>query len=198
MRDTEKSAMRNLAMNCILNVLVTVLVGCVTPPPMMEHTVRRYWEIDVPREELWRALLKGVVEKGVMISIIDKDDNLIVVEETMEGGIFQRFAAETRTLSGGLARVTLLLIEINKVKTGVYISARLQGYTGRRYIHVTSNGNLEKDYFLLLSSNLSLKKTYEWLEEGGERMDEADGTPQGGVDEVAPEPIKERKILIIE
>jgi hypothetical protein len=38
---------------------------------------------------------------------------------------------------------------------------------GRSYypIKVTSNGKLERDYYLLISGSLPKEKTYEWLED---------------------------------
>ena len=36
---------------------------------------------------------------------------------------------------------------------------------------MTSNGKLEKDYFLLISNSLPIKKTYKWLEEDTEEVE---------------------------
>ena len=198
MRKKRVSAVCILGRNSLFIGLVLSLMGCVTPPPMMEHRVERYWEVDLPRNEVWSALLKGLVEKGVMISIIDKEDSLIVVEETMEEGAFRRLTAEQRTFTSGVARVTLLLVDTHSGKTGIYINASLQGFTGRSYFHVTSNGNLERDYFLLISNNLPLKKTYNWLDEGEERDAGEVVGPEGGVADDTPERTREPKVIILE
>ena len=135
---------------------------------MIEEPITRYWEVDAPLGATWDAAIKALVEKGVMISILDKDDHLMVLEETLDGGSLQRVTAERGHFFGGMARVTLLFTEKSKEKTGININTALQGFTGRYYLYVTSNGKLEKDYFLLISSSLNIRKTYKWLEEDAE------------------------------
>lgn len=125
-------------------------------------------------EVTWKASLHALVDKGVLISILDKDNYLMVVEEMLEGGTFQRVTAERNLFYSGLARVTLLFTEKPGKKTGININTVLQGFTGRYYLYVTSNGKLEKDYFLLISNNLPIKRTYKWLEEDAEE-DEGEG-----------------------
>lgn len=140
---------------------------------MLEEPIKRYWEVEAPLEVTWKASLQALVEKGVIISIIDKENNLMVLEEMLGGGAFQRVTAERGFFYSGLARVTLLFTEKSEGKTGVNINTALQGFTGRYYVYVTSNGNLEKDYFLLIANNLPIKRTYKWLEEDtGEGIEE--------------------------
>ena len=150
--------------NLYLLLALLFTISCVTPPPMIEEPIKRYWEVEVPLEVAWKASVQALVEKGVIISILDRDNNLMVLEETLDGGAFQRVTAERGFFYSGLARVTLLFTEKSKEKTGININSALQGFTGRYYLYVTSNGNLEKDYFLLISNNLPIKRTYKWLE----------------------------------
>ena len=99
-----------------------------------------------------------------MISILDKENSLMVLEEVLSGGDFKRVTAERDTFYGGMARVTLLFTEKPGKKTGININTVLQGFRGSYSSYATSNGNLEKDYFLLISNNLPIKRTYQWLE----------------------------------
>lgn len=138
---------------------------CATPPPMLVEPIKRYWEVPTPLEAVWKASLQALVDKGVIISILDKDDHLIVVEEMMEGGEMQRLTAERSFLQSGMARVTLLFTEKTEKTTGVTINSSLQGFTGRHNVFLTSNGSLEKDYFFLIANNLPTRRTYKWLEE---------------------------------
>jgi len=141
---------------------------------MIEEPIKRYWEVEAPLEVTWKASVQALVEKGVMISILNKDNNLMVLEETLEGGAFKRITAERGFFYSGLARVTLLFTEKSKEKTGININTALQGFTGRYYLYVTSNGKLEKDYFLLISNNLPIRKVYKWLEEDKGEAKEGD------------------------
>ena len=147
------------------------IAGCISPPPMIEEPIERYWEVKSPIEATWKASVKALVEKGVIISVLDKENNLMVLEEVLDGGSFQRVTAERGQFFGGMARVTLLFTEKSKENTGININTALQGFTGRFYLYVTSNGKLEKDYFLLISNSLPIKKTYKWLEEDAEEVE---------------------------
>jgi len=158
---------RNLYL--ILALLFTT--SCVTPPPMIDEPIKRYWEVEAPLEVAWKASLQALVDKGVLISTIDKNNYFMVLEEMLDGGAFQRVTAERSHFYGGLVRVTLLFTEKSKEKTGININSALQGFTGRYYFYVTSNGKLEKDYFLLISNNLPVKRTYKWLEEDAEKAE---------------------------
>lgn len=151
-----------------LVLMLLFIASCITPPPMIEEPVERYWEVEVPMEATWKASIKALVEKGVMISILDKDNHLMVLEEPLGSGSFCRVTAEKGRFFSGVARVTLLFTEKSKEKTGININTALQGFTGRYYLYVTSNGKLEKDYYLLISNSLPIKKTYKWLEEDTE------------------------------
>lgn len=142
--------------------------GCASPPPMLQEPVKRYFEVDMAFEAVWKASVQALVEKGVIISMIDKEDNLIIIEEMLDGGAFQRTTAEKNYFYSGLARVSLLFTDKGKEGTGIHINSVLQGFTGRYNMYVTSNGSLEKDYFLLIQNNLPVRKTYKWLEDGGE------------------------------
>ena len=159
-------------------LVVLFFTGCMTPPPMIEEPIKRFWEIEAPLETAWKASLQALVEKGVMISILDKENHLMVVEEVLSGGEFQRVTAERGSFYSGMARVSLLFTEKPEEKTGVHINTVLQGYKGNYYLYATSNGNLEKDYYLLMINNLPIKRTYEWLEE-----DDTEESEQGEIGE---------------
>lgn len=169
--------------SCLLLALLFI-AGCVTPPPMIDEPIERYWEVEAPLEVTWKASLQALVDKGVLISILDKDNYLMVLEEMLEGGAFQRVTAERGFFYSGLARVTLLFTEKSKEKTGININTALQGFKGRYYLYVTSNGKLEKDYFLLISNSLPRKKTYKWLEEDTEGDDKEEVEKKGAEDEI--------------
>lgn len=141
------------------------LARCASPPPMLQEPVKRYFEVDTSIDTVWKSSVQALVEKGVIISIIDKENNLIVVEEMLEGGSFQRTTAERGYFYSGLARVSLLFTDKAEQGTGIHINSVLQGFTGRYNFYVTSNGTLEKDYFLLIQNNLPVKKTYKWLDD---------------------------------
>jgi hypothetical protein len=138
---------------------------CATPPPMLEEPVTRYWEVAEPLETVWKATVQSLVDKGVIISILDQEDHLIVAEEILEEGNIRHLIAERGALEGGMARVTLLLTEKSGSRTGIQINCVIQGYTGRYNVYATSNGNLEKDYYFSITNNLPTKKSYKWLEE---------------------------------
>jgi len=157
----------------ILSIMVPCfyLVGCASPPPMIQEPVKRYFEVDSSLDTVWKSSVQALVEKGVIISIIDKENSLIVVEEMLDGGAFQRTTAEKAYFYSGLARVSLLFTDQGEKGTGININSVLQGFTGRYNFYVTSNGALEKDYFLLIQNNLPVRKTYKWLEESDGKTD---------------------------
>ena len=168
--------------NLCLIVALLFTTSCVTPPPMIDEPIKRYWEVEAPLEVAWNASLQALVDKGVLISTLDKDNYFMVLEEMLDGGAFQRVTAERGHFYGGLARVTLLFTEKPEEKTGININTALQGFTGRYSFYVTSNGKLEKDYFLLISNNLPAKRTYKWLEEDTEEVEKG-GKEERGSDE---------------
>jgi hypothetical protein len=145
---------------------------CATPPPMLEEPVKRNWEVAEPLETVWSAMVQSLVDKGVIISILDKEDHLIVAEEILEEGNIRNLIAERGSLESGMARITLLLTEKSESRTRIQINCVIQGYTGRYNVYATSNGNLEKDYFFSITNNLPTKKSYEWLEEEKEEGDD--------------------------
>jgi hypothetical protein len=157
----------------ILSVVVIFLclADCTSPPPMIQEPVKRYFEVDTSLDTVWKSSVQALVEKGVIISIIDRENNLMVVEEMLDGGAFQRTTAEKAYFYSGLARVSLLFTDKGEQGTGININSVLQGFTGRYNLYVTSNGNLEKDYFLLIQNNLPIRKTYKWLEDSEGKTD---------------------------
>jgi len=165
MKAVISSPLRSVAaMLCCAGIMLC-LSGCTSPPPMLQEPVKRYFEADASLDTAWKAAVQALVEKGVIISIIDKENSLIVVEEMLDGGAFQRTTAEKAYFYSGLARVSLLFTDKGEKGTGIHINSVLQGFTGRYNLYVTSNGYLEKDYFLLIQNNLPIKKTYKWLED---------------------------------
>jgi hypothetical protein len=160
-------------------VIFCCLAACPAPPPMIQEPVKRYFEVDASLDAVWKSSVQALVEKGVIISIIDRENNLIVVEEMLDGGAFQRTTAEKAYFYSGLARVSLLFTDKGEKGTGININSVLQGFTGRYNLYVTSNGALEKDYFLLIQNNLPVRKTYKWLEDSQTPAGEEDkkGTP---------------------
>jgi len=172
-----------LIKNFYLILALLFTTSCVTPPPMIDEPIKRYWEVGAPLEVAWKASLQALVDKGVLISTLDKDNYLMVLEEMLDGGAFQRVTAERAHFYGGLARVTLLFTKKPEEKTGININTALQGFTGRYSFYVTSNGKLEKDYFLLISNNLPVKRTYKWLEEDTEEVDKREKEEKGSDEE---------------
>jgi len=156
---------------------------CATPPPMLEEPVKRYWEVTEPLETVWKATIQSLVDKGVIISILDKEDHLIVAEEILGEGNIRNLIAERGPLEQGTARITLLLTEKAESRTGIQINSVIQGYTGRYNVYATSNGNLEKDYFFSISNNLPTKKSYKWLEEEIEKGEDLQGVQGQGIEE---------------
>jgi hypothetical protein len=161
----------------ILSIMLTCfyLAGCASPPPMIQEPVKRSFEVDSSLDTVWKSSVQALVEKGVIISIIDKENSLIVVEEMLDGGAFQRTTAEKAYFYSGLARVSLLFTDQGEKGTGININSVLQGFTGRYNFYVTSNGALEKDYFLLIQNNLPVRKTYKWLEDSDGKTDAENG-----------------------
>jgi hypothetical protein len=150
---------------------------------MLEEPVKRYWEMSEPLETVWKATVQSLVDKGVIISILDKEDHLIVAEEILEEGNIRNLIAERGSLESGMARITLLLTEKSESRTGIQINCVIQGYTGRYNVYATSNGNLEKDYFFSITNNLPTKKHYKWLEEETEDDNDLKGIQEQGIAE---------------
>ena len=158
---------------------------CATPPPMLEEPVKRYWEVTEPLETVWKATVQSLVDKGVIISILDQEDHLIVAEEILEEGNILNLIAERGSLESGMARITLLLTEKSRSRTGIQINCVIQGHTGRYNVYATSNGNLEKDYYFSITNNLPTKKSYKWLEEETEEGNDLQGVEEQGIEEEA-------------
>ena len=156
---------------------------CATPPPMLEEPVKRYWEVAEPLETVWKATVQSLVDKGVIISILDQEDHLIVAEEILEEGNIRHLIAERGSLESGMARITLLLTEKSGSITGIQINCIIQGHTGRYNVYATSNGNLEKDYYFSITNNLPTKKSYKWLEEDTEEGNDLQGVEEQGIEE---------------
>ena len=158
------------AINLLFNHLTAIgiflfIVCCATPPPMLEEPVKRYWEVSEPLKTVWEATVQSLVDKGVIISILDKEDNLIVAEEILEKGNIRNLIAERGSLEGGTARLTILLSEKSETRTSIQINCVIEGFTGSYNVYATSNGKLEKDYFFSITNNLPTKKHYPWLED---------------------------------
>lgn len=173
------------AINPLFNYLTAIgiflfIVCCATPPPMLEEPVKRYWEVSEPLKTVWEATVQSLVDKGVIISILDKADNLIVAEEILEKGNIRNLIAERGSLEGGTARLTILLSEKSETRTSIQINCVIEGFTGSYNVYATSNGKLEKDYFFSITNNLPTKKHYPWLEDDtaeGEALEKEEQQP---------------------
>jgi hypothetical protein len=131
---------------------------------MIEKPIEKIFTLEAPIDLAWKSTIQALVEKGVSITILDKENRLIVVEEQMDGENFQQFTAEQGFYLSGLARLNILFQEEKEGRIKVYINSTLQGYTGRWVVYPVSNGKIEKDYFLLITNNLPQKKIYPWLD----------------------------------
>jgi len=131
---------------------------------MIEKPIEKLFTLEAPLDLAWRSTIQALVEKGVNISILDKENYLIVVEEQINGENFRQFTAERKFFLNGVARLNILFQEESQGRLKVFINSTLQGYTGRWIVYATSNGKIEKDYFLLITNNLPQKKTYPWLD----------------------------------
>jgi hypothetical protein len=145
---------------------ILVAFGCSTKPPMLPKPVENTWTIDAPLDMLWKSGIQGLVDKGVQIDIVDKDSGLIVAVENFDGGKFSEYIAEPQAFPAGEAKVNILFAKRDEKTTVVTIKPSLFGQ-GRTYIplKMTSNGKLERDYFLIISGTLRKGKNYQWLEE---------------------------------
>ena len=168
---------------CTITGVLLFITWCATPPPMLEEPVKRYWEVAEPLETVWKATVQSLVDKGVIISILDQEDHLIVAEEILEEGNIRNLIAERGSLESGMARITLLLTEKSGSITGIQINCVIQGHTGRYNVYATSNGNLEKDYYFSITNNLPTKKSYKWLEEDTEEGNDLQGVEEQGIEE---------------
>jgi hypothetical protein len=153
----------------LFNVGVAIafaLGGCTQKPPMLSEPVTNTWIIDAPLETLWKCSITALVDKGVQIDILDKESGLIVGVENFDGGSVNHYIAEPYSFAGGQGRVNILFVEADENKTQLIIRPSMFGF-GRSYYpaKVTSNGKLERDYYLLISGSLPRERTYEWLEE---------------------------------
>ena len=147
-------------------IVICALGGCSSKPPMLSKPVTNTWIIDAPNETLWKSSIAALVDKGVQLDIIDKETGLIVVVENFDRGSINQYIAEPYSFYGGQARINILFSEENGNKTQVTIKPTMFGF-GRSYYpaKVTSNGKLERDYYLIISGSLPREKTYEWLED---------------------------------
>ena len=139
-------------------------LGCASKPPMIEKPIEKIFTLEAPLDLAWKSTIQALVERGVSITILDKESHLIVVEEQMSGENFQQYTAERGVFLNGVARLNILFQEEREGRMKAYINSTLQGYTGRWLVYATSNGKIEKDYFLLITSNLPQKKSYPWLD----------------------------------
>jgi len=131
MQQLTSLTMKSVATLFCVSGICFFLTCCASPPPMLQEPVKRYFEVDTDLDTVWKASVQALVEKGVIISIIDKENSLIVVEETLDGGAFQRTTAEKAYFYSGLARVSLLFSDKGEKGTGININSVLQGFTGR-------------------------------------------------------------------
>jgi len=146
--------------------IVLALGGCISKPPMLSEPVTNSWAIDAPLETLWKSSITALVEKGVQIDILDKESGLIVGVENFDRGSVNQYVAEPYSFEGGQARVNILFVEEDANRTQLIIKPTMFAFRRNSYpAKVTSNGKLERDYYLLISGSLPREKTYEWLEE---------------------------------
>jgi len=143
-----------------------ILSGCKTKPPMIAKPVQTTWIIEAPLETLWKSSIEALVEKGAQIKILDKATSLIVVEEFFDSTAFSQYIAEPYGFYGGKAEINILFTQQKENTTQVNIKPALFGIGRSAFpIKVTSNGKLERDYYLLISGSIPKEKTYPWLEE---------------------------------
>lgn len=142
------------------------LGGCSSKPPMISKPVENTWTLEAPIENLWKSGIEALVDKGVQVDILDKETGLIVVVENFDGSSFNQYVAEPYSFYAGQARVNILLTKKNETNTQVTIKSAMFGL-GRTYVpaKVTSNGKLERDYYLVIAGCLPKGKTYKWLED---------------------------------
>jgi len=146
--------------------VVLALGGCTSKPPMLSEPITNTWTIDAPVATLWKSSISALVDKGVQIDILDKESGLIVGVENFDRGSVNQYVADPYSFAGGQARVNILFVEADVNKTQLTIKPTMFAF-GRSYYpaKVTSNGKLERDYYLLISGSLPRERTYEWLEE---------------------------------
>lgn len=146
--------------------LLVALVGCTSKPPMIPKPVENTWKIDAPVETLWKSSIEALVDKGVQVKILDKESGLIVIEENFDDASFSQYIADPYNFYGGQARINILFTKQNEGSTQVTIRPALFGL-GRSPLPIkaTSNGRMERDYYLLISGSLPKEKTYKWLED---------------------------------
>ena len=147
-------------------IVCLALGGCTSKPPMLSEPITNIWIIDAPLETLWKSSIAALVDKGVQIEILDKESSLIVGVENFDRGSVNQYIAEPYSFAGGQARVNILFSKEDENKTQLTIKPTMFGF-GRSYYpaKVTSNGKLERDYYLLILGSLPGERTYEWLEE---------------------------------
>jgi hypothetical protein len=145
---------------------------------MIGKPVEKIFTIEATLDLAWKSTIQALVEKGVNITMIDKENHLIIAEEQMDGENFQQFVAENAFFVNGLAKLNILFHEENEGKLKVYINSTLQGFTGRWLVYPPSNGKIEKDYLLLITNNLPQKKSYPWLDKKKEDNKMAPATPR--------------------
>ena len=150
-----------------LGIIVILIMGsCSSKPPMLSEPVINNWVIDAPLETLWKSTIAALVDKGVQIDILDKETGLIVGVEDFTRGSINQYIAEPYSYYGGQARINILFSKENEDKTRVTIKPTIFGF-GRSYypLKLTSNGRLERDYYLLISGSIPKERTYKWLED---------------------------------
>ena len=153
----------------LLNVGIVIFFafgGCTSKPHMLSEPITNTWIIDAPLETLWKSSIAALVDKGVQLDILDKESGLIVGVENFDRGSVNQYVAEPYSFAGGQARVNILFLEEDANKTQLTIRPTMFAFGRSSYpAKVTSNGKLERDYYLLISGSLPRERTYEWLEE---------------------------------
>ena len=153
-------------MAAVMVLLALLAQACASKPPMLIEPVENSWIINAPMETLWQSGVVALVEKGVEIDILDKEAGLIVVVDHFGGNSFSNYVADLSTFYGGQARTNILFLPEQQDRTRLTIKPTLLGWgRGPVPIEVTSNGKLERSYYMLISESLPREKTYEWLED---------------------------------
>ena len=132
--------------------------------PMLPKPVENTWTIPAPLDTIWKSGIQALVNKGVEIDIVDKESGLIAAVENLDGGKFSEYIAEPHTFPAGEAKANILFAEKDENSTLVTIKPSMFGL-GRTYtpLKMTSNGKLERDYYLIISGTLPKGKSYKWL-----------------------------------
>lgn len=131
---------------------------------MLPKPVDNTWTIAAPLGTIWKSAIQALVDKGLQIDIVDKEPGLIVAVENLDGGNFSEYISESHSFPAGEAKVNILFADKDENSTLVTIKPSMFGL-GRTYIplKMTSNGKLERNYYLIISGTLPKGKNYKWL-----------------------------------